>query len=55
LPKRWAERTVDEVAAVTRRLVDSLVTSATPRDREQWAARAKARGAARFRETKSAG
>jgi hypothetical protein len=36
---------VEEVAAVARRLIDSLVTSATPRDREEWAARARARGA----------
>jgi hypothetical protein len=39
---------VDEVAAVARRLIDSLVTSAAPRDREEWAARAKARAAERF-------
>lgn len=39
---------VDDVAAVARRLIDSLVTSAAPRDREEWAARAKARAAERF-------
>lgn len=39
---------VDEVAAIARRLIDSLVTSAAPRDREEWAARAKARAAERF-------
>ncbi len=39
---------VDDVAAVARRLIDSLVTSAAPRDREEWAARAKARSAERF-------
>lgn len=39
---------IDEVAAVARRLIDSLVTSAAPRDREEWAARAKARAAERF-------
>jgi hypothetical protein len=39
---------VDEVAAVARRLIDSLVTSAAPRDREEWAARARARAAERF-------
>jgi hypothetical protein len=39
---------VDEVSAVARRLIDSLVTSAAPRDREEWAARAKARAAERF-------
>ena len=39
---------VDEVSAVARRLIDSLVTSAAPRDREEWAARAKLRAAERF-------
>jgi hypothetical protein len=42
------DRAVDEVAAVARRLIDSLVTSAAPRDREEWAARARARAAERF-------
>ena len=42
------ERAVDDVAAVARRLIDSLVTAAEPRDREEWAARAKARAAERF-------
>lgn len=42
------DRAVDDVAAVARRLIDSLVTSAAPRDREEWAARAKARAAERF-------
>ncbi len=39
---------VDDVADVARRLLASLVTSATPHDREAWAARAKARSAERF-------
>jgi hypothetical protein len=39
---------VDDVSAIARRLIDSLVTAATPRDREEWAARAKARAAVRF-------
>lgn len=39
---------VDEVAAVARRLIDSLVTNAPPRDREEWAARARARAAERY-------
>ena len=39
---------VDDVAAVARRLIDSLVTSAAPRDRAEWAARAKVRAAQRF-------
>jgi hypothetical protein len=39
---------VDEVAAATKRLLDALVTSAPPRDREVEAARARARAAKRF-------
>jgi len=39
---------VDEVAAVARRLIDSLVTASAPRDREEWAARARARAAQRY-------
>ena len=39
---------VDQTAAVARTLLDSLVTSAAPRDREVEAARARARSAARF-------
>jgi hypothetical protein len=42
------ERAVDGVAAVTRELVDGLVTSASPRDREAEAAKARARAAKRF-------
>ena len=42
------ERAVDEVAAATRRLLDSLVTSAPPRDREREAARARERAAKRY-------
>jgi hypothetical protein len=42
------DRAVDEVSDVARRLLDSLVTSAAPRDREEWAARAKARAAERY-------
>jgi hypothetical protein len=45
------ERAVDDVAAVARRLIDSLVTTAAPRDREEWAARAKARAAERYGRT----
>ena len=41
-------RAVDEVAAVARALVDSLKTSAPPRDREVEAAKAKARAAERY-------
>jgi hypothetical protein len=39
---------VDDVARVARRLVDSLVTTATPRDRAEWAARARLRSAQRY-------
>lgn len=39
---------VDEVAAVSARLLHSLETSASPRSREVEAAKAKARAAARF-------
>jgi hypothetical protein len=39
---------VDEVTAVATRLLRSLETNATPRTREEEAAKAKARGAARF-------
>ena len=41
-------RAVDEVATATARLLDSLVTSAAPKDREIEAARARARAAKRF-------
>ena len=39
---------VDQVAAAARTLLDSLVTSAPPRDREVEAAKARARSAKRF-------
>jgi hypothetical protein len=42
------DQAVDDVAVVARRLLDSLVTSSTPRDREEWAARARARAAERY-------
>ena len=38
---------IEEVAEVAERLIVSLVTDA-PRDREEWAARAKARAAERY-------
>jgi hypothetical protein len=41
-------RAVEEVAAVTQRLLDSLVTTAPPRDREVEAERRRARAAVRF-------
>jgi hypothetical protein len=39
---------VDEVAAISIRLLRALETSAPPKNREEEAAKAKARGAARF-------
>jgi hypothetical protein len=39
---------VEEVTEVAERLIVSLVTDAPPRDREEWAARAKARAALRY-------
>jgi len=42
------DRAVDEVARATGRLLDELVTSAAPRDREREAAKRKARSLARF-------
>ena len=41
-------RAVDEVAAATARLLDTLVTNAPPRNRETEAAKARARAAMRF-------
>jgi len=41
-------RAVDEVTAATKRLVDGLVTSAAPKDREVEAARKRARAEKRF-------
>jgi hypothetical protein len=42
------ELAVDEVAAASRRLLDSLVTTAAPKDREVEAERARARAAKRY-------
>jgi hypothetical protein len=42
------EEAVQEVAAATSRLLDRLVTSAPPKDRETEAAKARARAAARY-------
>ena len=41
-------RAVDQVAQTARELLDSLVTTAPPRDREVEAAKARARSAERF-------
>jgi hypothetical protein len=42
------ERAVEEVTASTRRLIDGLVTTATPKDREVEAAKKRARAQERF-------
>ena len=42
------ERAVEEIAAVARELIASLVTTSEPKNRELEAAKAKARFAARF-------
>lgn len=42
------ERAVDAVAAISRQLLDELVTSAPPKDREVEAAKARERSAQRF-------
>lgn len=47
-------RAVDEVAGATQRLLDGLVTSAPPRNREAEAAKARARAAQRFGRTAAA-
>jgi hypothetical protein len=42
------ERAVDDVAAISARLLGELVTNAPPKDREVEAAKARARSAARY-------
>lgn len=42
------DRGVTEVSAAARRLIDALQTEAPAHDREEWAARARARSEARF-------
>jgi hypothetical protein len=42
------ERAIDEVTAITSRLLEELVTTAPPRDRELEAAKRRARSAARY-------
>lgn len=42
------DRAVDDVSRVARQLLDSLVTTATPRNREVEAAKARTRSARRF-------
>ena len=42
------EKAIDDVAQVARRLIDGLDTAAPPKNREEEAAKAKARAAERF-------
>jgi hypothetical protein len=42
------DRAVEEVAEISRRLLDELVTNAPPKDREVEAAKARARAAERY-------
>ncbi len=42
------DQAVEQVAEITRRLVDSLETTAAPKNREEEATKAKARSAIRF-------
>ena len=42
------DRAVDDVSTVARQLIDSLVTNAPTKNREEEAAKARARAAARF-------
>lgn len=42
------DQAVEEIAAVTRRLVDSLETTAAPKNRDEEAAKARAKNAVRF-------
>ena len=41
-------KAVDDVAKIARRLIDDLETNAPPKDREEEAAKAKARAAERY-------
>ena len=45
------DQAIDEVAEVAERLIASLVTTAPPRDRDEWVARARARAAERYGRT----
>jgi hypothetical protein len=46
--EREFNKAIDDVAKVARRLIDSLDTTAPPKNREEEAAKAKARAADRF-------
>jgi len=45
------DQAVDDVSTIARRLIHSLITTAEPRNREEVAARARARAAERFART----
>ena len=45
------DKAIDEVAKIARRLIDDLDTTAPPKNREEEAAKAKARAAERFGKT----
>jgi hypothetical protein len=49
------DRAIDQVSQAARELLDSLTTQAAPRDREVEAAKARARGADRFRAPNAGG
>jgi hypothetical protein len=46
-------RAIDEIAIIARRLVDSLETQAPPKNRDEEAAKAKARAAERYGTTRA--
>jgi hypothetical protein len=46
------DRAVTDVSAVARQLIEALHTDAPARDREEWAARARARSEARYGRTR---
>ena len=46
--ERAFDQAIEEVAAVARRLIDSLTTSAAPKNRDEVAAAARARAVERF-------
>ena len=48
-PSKTNQSAVDEIAAISARMLSTLETNAPPRSREEEAARARARNAERFR------
>jgi hypothetical protein len=49
------EKSIDEIAAITRRLVDGLETAAPPKSREEEAQKARERNLKRFGKSPAAG